>query len=107
MLSLRTLIALVFVGLSSGQVRAGDKVEYNRDIRPILSSACFKCHGPAARKGGFRLDLPEESLKPAKSGARPIVAGKPNQSEMIRRIFATAEDEVMPPPSAHAELKPA
>src|SRR4051812_30508763 len=86
---------------------ASAQVEFNRDIRPILSETCFKCHGPAARKGGFRLDLREEALKPAKTGARPIVEGKPDESELIKRVFSTSEDEVMPPPNAHKTLKPA
>ena len=86
---------------------ADDKVEYNRDIRPILTDACFKCHGPAARKGGVRLDLREEAVKPGKSKATPIAPGSPEKSEVVRRIFATDEAEVMPPTSAHRTLKSA
>ncbi len=92
--------------MSSG-ARADDKVEYNRDIRPILTDACFKCHGPAARKGGFRLDLREEAAKPAKSKAIPVVPGKPQESEIITRIFASDVGEIMPPPSTHKTLKAA
>jgi hypothetical protein len=54
-----------------------------------------------------RLDLREEAAKPAKSGARPIQSGKPEESELVRRIFATAVEERMPPPSANVVLKPA
>jgi hypothetical protein len=103
---LRTTITAVALALPTPTMRA-DEVGFNRDIRPILTNACFKCHGPAARKGGFRLDLREEALQPARSGARPIVPGKPAQSEIIKRIFATDAEEVMPPPSAHKVLKPA
>src|SRR5437762_2451756 len=75
--------------------------EYTRDVRPILTANCFKCHGPAAKKGGFRLDVREDATKPAKSGAKPIVEGKPGESELVKRIFSKDTDEVMPPTSSH------
>ncbi len=80
-------------------------VEYNRDVRPILTENCFQCHGPAAKKGGFRLDLGDEAIKPAKSGARPIVEGKPGESALVQRIFSTDAEELMPPASSHKTLK--
>ncbi|MSQ93712.1 MAG: DUF1553 domain-containing protein [Gemmataceae bacterium] len=97
-----------FLGLSllAPGMRADD-IQYNRDVRPILTENCFKCHGPAAKKGGFRLDVREDAIKPAKSGAKPIVEGKPMESAIIKRIFSTDAEEVMPPPSAHKTLKPA
>ncbi len=81
-------------------------VSFNRDIRPILSNTCFLCHGPdkSSRKAGLRLDLREEALKKTKSGITPIVPGKPDESEIIRRIFATDQYEVMPPRDAHKDL---
>src|SRR5207237_5816903 len=99
------VFALASFWLWPGWCRGDDPVQYNRDIRPILANACFKCHGPAARKGGFRLDLREEAVKATKSGAMPIVAGKPEQSEMIKRIYATDADEMMTAPSWHRTLK--
>ncbi len=74
-------------------------LDYNRDIRPILSNNCFKCHGPdaAQRKAGLRLDLRDAALKPGESGATPIVPGKPETSELVARIFAEDDDERMPP----------
>ena len=103
---------IALIGLSGGGTAvsaAAGKVDFNRDIRPIMSDTCFHCHGfdAKARKGGFRIDLREEALKPAKSGEVPIVPGKPDQSEIIKRIFATDEDDVMPPKSAHKDLTPA
>lgn len=80
------------------------QVRFNRDIRPIMSDTCFKCHGPATRKAGLRLDLREEAIKPAESGATPIVPGKPDESEAVRRLFAADEGEMMPPPEAHKAL---
>src|SRR5207247_5762428 len=65
----------------------------------ILSRYCFKCHGPddKARKAKLRLDLMESATHAAKSGEIPIVPGKPDQSELVRRIFAKKPDDVMPP----------
>src|SRR5690349_21268530 len=77
------------------------EVDFLRDVRPILSSHCFKCHGPdeSARKSGLRLDMREAALKPAKSGAVAIVPSDLERSELVKRIFIEDEDEVMPPPS--------
>ncbi len=81
-------------------------VQFNRDIRPIFSNTCFACHGPDknARKANLRLDLRDEATKKTKSGIYPIVSGKPEESEIITRIFATDASEIMPPPDAHKEL---
>src|ERR1041385_852082 len=64
------------------------KLESNRDVRPILSENCFKCHGqdPAQRKSELRLDVREEALKPARSGKPAIVAKDPEASGLIERI---------------------
>jgi hypothetical protein len=99
-------VALLALAVCGSSLRADD-IEFNRDIRPILSEACFKCHGPAAKKGGLRLDQRDEAVKPAKSGARPIVAGKPAESEIVKRIFSADADEMMPPANSHKTLKPA
>jgi hypothetical protein len=81
-------------------------ISFNRDIRPIFSDTCFRCHGPDknARQAGLRLDIREEALKKTRSGATPIVPGKPEMSEIVRRVFSTEKYEVMPPEDAHKEL---
>jgi hypothetical protein len=81
-------------------------VDFNRDVRPILSARCFKCHGPddAARKAKLRLDTAEGAAAGGSSGEPAIVPGKPDQSELVRRIFADNETEVMPPPAVKAPL---
>ncbi len=85
------------------------KVEFNRDIRPILSDKCFYCHGPDKnhRKSGLRLDVREDALKPAKSGDVAIVPGKPDESALVMRIFSADKDEMMPPEEAHKTLSAA
>ena len=76
-------------------------ISYNRDVRPILSDDCFHCHGPdqKTRKGKFRLDVREDAVA---KGA--IVPGKPQESELITRIFGLHQADPMPPPEAHKTL---
>ncbi len=97
--------AIVLLALTATHAMA-EKIEYNRDVRPILSDNCFKCHGfdPNTRKAKLRLDVREEALKPAKSDEPPIVPGKPEASSIITRIESTDVDEVMPPAKDHAPL---
>ena len=93
---LRTGFIFAAVLLPSGVSRAG--VDYNRDILPILASRCFSCHGvdAAKRKAKLRLDVREVALA-ARGGVRAIVPGEPERSALVRRIFSSDEDEVMPP----------
>src|SRR5262249_17616748 len=71
-------------------------IEFNRDIRPILSDKCFQCHGPASQQATIRFDL-EDGAKHALSGGRfAVVPGDPANSEMIRRITATNPAGRMP-----------
>jgi hypothetical protein len=80
-------------------------VEFNRDIRPILSDKCFGCHGPDSghRKAGLRLDLRDAAMRPAKSGEIPLKPGDAAGSHLLERITSTDKDEVMPPPEAKME----
>ena len=75
-------------------------VDFNRDVRPVLAQQCFSCHGmdEHGRKGNLRLDLSESAHGAGKSGEMAIVPGKPEASEVVRRILSTDEDELMPPP---------
>jgi len=95
-------------GVSAAVVSAQpDRVSFNRDVRPIMSDTCFRCHGPDrnARKADMRLDLRDEATRLTRSSHVPIVPGDPGKSEIIARIFATGAN-VMPPPYAHKELTP-
>ncbi len=84
-----------------GQAQENRGVDFQRDIRPILSNQCFKCHGPALQKSGVRLDSHEAALK-----RKAIVPGKADESKIIERILAD-DDERMPPKNAGERLKPA
>jgi hypothetical protein len=77
-----------------------DAVDFNREVRPILAQHCFACHGmdEHSRKGKLRLDLPESAHGKGKSGETAIVAGQPDKSEVVHRIFSDDPDDVMPPP---------
>lgn len=84
-------------------------VEFNKDIRPILADACFHCHGPdpGTRKAGLRLDT-EAGFFTARKGEEPtVIKGQPEKSSLYQRLLSTDEDEIMPPPESHKELKPA
>ena len=95
--------------LRLGGAARGAQVDFNRDIRPIFASNCLKCHGidEGSRKSKLRLDLRETATSPAKSGKLPIVPGKPDESELVRRVFASDPQDVMPPASTHVTLSDA
>src|SRR5215510_2993787 len=81
-------------------------VDYNRDIRPILSDNCYACHGPdeKQRKAKLRFDVPSEALKPAKSGDYAIVPGDVAKSKLVERVASKDPDEIMPPPKSGKKL---
>jgi hypothetical protein len=93
--------------LAAVQAAAPATLEFNRDIRPILSENCFACHGfdPAARQAELRLDVAESALAD-RDGVPAIVPGDPDASEAWRRIASDDESEMMPPPDSHRVLKP-
>jgi hypothetical protein len=95
------MVALLVAFSSRGS--AAEKVDFARDIRPVLSNTCFKCHGPGTAKGGLRLDERERAIK---KGA--IVPGKPDESTLVERICLPADDgSRMPPSDVGPQLTPA
>jgi hypothetical protein len=84
---------------------ADSKVDFNRDIRPILSDVCFQCHGPdkAQRKGDLRLDVKDDVYQD-RGGYALVVPGKPDQSELYARLIDADEKQRMPPPDALRQL---
>lgn len=105
----RLHVTLSLIALHGSLFGAGNgKVAFNQDIRPILADACFHCHGPdpGTRKAGLRLDT-EEGFFTAKEGESPtVLKGRPEDSPLYQRLLSTDEDEIMPPPESHKELKP-
>jgi hypothetical protein len=106
----RLLSTLVFAGglvAARAEGTLPQAVEFNRDIRPILSDTCYTCHGPdkAKRKADLRLDI-EASAKAKIEDHFAIVPGKPAESELIRRITTSDADDHMPPADAGRQLTP-
>jgi Planctomycete cytochrome C len=78
-------------------VKAAGKLQFNRDIRPILSDKCFHCHGPDSKKreADLRLDDRQAAIKDGH-----ITPGRPEESLILERILTHDPDEVMPPPES-------
>jgi cytochrome c553 len=97
----RSLALLALVGDG-----ATAKLDFNRDVRPILADRCFRCHGPdgGARKRGLRLDTEDGSRATLASGLRAIVPGSSKESELVVRITSEDPDERMPPLSLNRPL---
>jgi hypothetical protein len=95
-----SLVITILSAFSINVSWAEEKLEFNRDIRPILSNACFHCHGPdeKERKSGLRFDLEEAAFKPAKSGDPAIIKGNAKESELVYRIFLPDDDDDHMPP---------
>jgi len=105
------LLVTVASGARAADAGTGrtEKPIFNRDIRPILADKCFKCHGAdaAQRKGKLRLDNMRDAFAPAGSGSPAIVAGKSDESELVRRITSDDAEERMPPPRSGKTLSAA
>ena len=92
---------LVWAALAPSLLRAQEAVpDFAREVRPLLTRYCFKCHGPdeKTRKARLRLDTA------GKAAAGVIVPGAPEQSELLARIFAKDPEKRMPPPATKTEL---
>ncbi|HEX7899082.1 MAG TPA: DUF1553 domain-containing protein [Planctomycetota bacterium] len=87
----------------------GRKVDFIRDVQPILAQTCLLCHGPDAsgRKADLRLDTFEGATAALEDGRKAVVPGKPDQSELIKRITTSDAKDAMPPPKTGKKLSPA
>ena len=104
------LLAATLAAAASITARSAElRVDFNRDVRPLLSDNCFACHGPDTGKvkGGLRLDRRDDALHAGKSGKVAIVPGKPDASELVRRIDTRDGDDAMPPAESHKSLSDA
>ncbi len=90
----------------AGPVTAAE-LQFNRDIRPLLSDNCLACHGPdpGSRKANLRLDTRESLFGGTKKEGQVVVPGKPEDSALWKRLVHSDPDELMPPPESHKELK--
>ncbi|MFM8892648.1 MAG: c-type cytochrome domain-containing protein, partial [Planctomycetia bacterium] len=106
---LRILVAAAAVGLSAaGPAAADEPPSFARDVNPLRSNRCLRCHGPAeeGRQAGLRVDTFEGATADL-GGHAAIVPGNPAASAVIDRIGSTDPDHVMPPPEAGDPLTPA
>ncbi len=101
------LCALLATAASAGTTAAADTVDFHRDIRPILSNACYQCHGPddKNRKADLRLDTKAGAFED-RGDYRIIVPGKPEKSRLIQRITAPDPKKRMPPAKSGKKLSP-
>ncbi len=101
------MLAVVASPLAAAAATPQPKVVFNRDIRPILSDNCFACHGfdKNKRKADLRLDT-REGIFRDNDGVRPVVPGKPNDSDLFRRVTSTDAEEHMPPAKTGKTLSP-
>ncbi|MCH2581873.1 MAG: DUF1549 domain-containing protein, partial [Planctomycetes bacterium] len=100
------LVAWCLLPAESWAESPAKRIDFNRDIRPILSNNCYPCPGPdeKKRKADLRLDL-RDGLYSDHDGVRPVVGGKPGESELYKRITAQHSRERMPPPKSKLQLK--
>src|SRR6516162_6831510 len=99
------LFPLLMIRNVSGAEPAKARVDFNRDIRPILSDVCFQCHGPDKnqRKADLRLDVQEDVYKD-RGGYALVKPGKLDDSEPYARLVDADEKQRMPPPNALRQL---
>ena len=102
---------LLAISMSVAGRAAGDeaKLRYRRDVLPLLSDRCFKCHGPdsASREAGLRLDLPDAATAELDSGAYAIVRGDVAKSALVQRIESSDPAVAMPPADSGKTLSSA
>ncbi len=106
--SIVIVAVFVFFAASNAAADEAKPVDFNREIRQVLSNKCYACHGPddGERQAGLRLDLRESALAELDSGYQAIVPGKPDESALLYRITTDDADEWMPPAETGKKLSP-
>jgi hypothetical protein len=84
---------------------AGGTLDFDLEVRPVLSEHCFGCHGPGTQKSGLRLDTFAGATKDL-GGYAAVVPGRPDDSHLVKRIETADPDDLMPPPDSHKVLTP-
>ncbi|MCP4170832.1 MAG: hypothetical protein GY758_08695 [Fuerstiella sp.] len=98
-MTIRLISSAIVLTLFVSAPLSAEEIDFSRDILPLLSDRCFKCHGPdeANRKGGLRLDQHKSTLETLDSGSVAVIAGKSAQSAVFQRISSADADQKMPP----------
>ena len=96
----------IFFALGFALFAADGKIQFNRDVRPILSDKCFMCHGPDAKAKGIalRLDSEEAAKRDLGRGRRAVVGGDVAASVLMKRVTAPVPAMRMPPPATGVQL---
>src|SRR5262245_19425734 len=89
------MILTLAAGLDSAAADEA-RIDFVRDVKPILERSCGKCHGADKQQGGLRFDRKDGALRPGESGSQAIVPGKSGESELIRRVESADASERMP-----------
>ena len=101
-------IILIFICFFFTLLHGEEKLNFNQDVRPILSDRCFHCHGPDShdRKKNLRLDVADgpDGAYRLRKGKAAIKPGSPEESTVWLRIISDDEDDLMPPPDSHLSL---
>lgn len=102
------IAAILLVVTACPDALTADEINYNRDVRPILSDTCYKCHGPdaAERKAGLRLIPTPGAVATLESGSIAIVPGQIDDSQLLARIRSPDHDLIMPPVASGKKLTP-
>jgi mono/diheme cytochrome c family protein len=102
----RFLLALLsIVGFSRVALPSANAVDFARDVRPIFSEHCIKCHGPEKEKSGYRLDDEFTAIHGGDSGKRAVVISNSSASSLVQRLTTTNVDEMMPPKGERLSAK--
>lgn len=107
LLAVCTSIALLLASAAPAEPpTANSRIDFARDVRPILSNHCWSCHGPdeATRQAKLRLDRRDSAIAKTESGHVAVTPGNPHVSELVSRINARDNDQLMPPPDAKKPL---
>jgi hypothetical protein len=105
-LAVAALTALIGASGSPPPAAGASRIDFTRQIRPLLSDRCFRCHGPDAskRKAKLRLDVREGAFRKMNAGWAIVKPGNPGKSELVRRITTDDIEDMMPPPESNLSL---
>src|SRR5215213_4974890 len=92
--------ALLCLAPQLALAQAPDRIDFGRQIQPILAKRCYPCHGPDKGEGGLRLNQRELAFAKLESGEQAVIPKDVEHSELMRRVISKDEGEQMPPDGA-------